>query len=529
MLRGLGPDPFPNGVPLKGTETLKKSGVALGDSVSERVEEEKENEEVVHESEIAFRLDGVERLLGSRPLQILRNSHVAVVGVGGVGSWVVEALARSGVGRLTLIDLDDVCVSNVNRQLCALTSTVGELKIDVLKARVREINPACDVRLIADFVVPDNAGDLLFEQEWGAPDLVVECIDTASEKCAIIEECRKRNTPVVVAGSVGGKFDPTKVEVSDLGRTHGDALLFQVRKKLRSKFGFPGRPASPRKKEKDRDWGVAAVYVPESFETSSAFSPSSSDSSSSPSDSEEDLSFSSTTKREDVEEDGEQGLDCTRFGTVAFLSGTVGMTAASAAVRILALNEQTYRWQPALLALGREGEEVGEGQNAPSEGMEDGKEAGEEREKASGVIGKSEPGEQKQEAGTEGGKGGRKVNGAPGGSGVAVAGSSGPLPLQPVELLQVADAHCHLHLTKRKDARSEREVVGDMQRDGGKTVALQSLSERVRGEGEEKGEAAIAVSGDLETLRERGASSSTSAAARASSSSSSGLMPTRAA
>jgi tRNA A37 threonylcarbamoyladenosine dehydratase len=166
-------------------------------------------------------------------MERLHAAHVCVVGVGGVGSWTVEGLARSGVGALTLIDLDDVCVTNVNRQLPALDGQIGRPKITVLAERVRLINPECRVETVAEFFTAASAERLLA----GRYDYVVDAIDRMSHKALLIAGCRKRGLPVLSVGAAGGRSDATKLKTGDIGEA-GDELLRQVRKKLRRDHGF---------------------------------------------------------------------------------------------------------------------------------------------------------------------------------------------------------------------------------------------------------------------------------------------------
>lgn len=173
---------------------------------------------------------------------------MCVVGLGGVGSWAVEAFARSGVGRLTLIDADEVCVSNTNRQLHALEGQFGRGKAEVLAERCRAINPVVEVKTIPSFLTPSNLSELL-DQGY---DLVLDACDSFRSKVELIAWCRRRKLPVVVVGSAGGRTDPTQIRLRDLSRTEHDALLALIRKKLRTEFNFP--------KNKDRYFGVTAVY-----------------------------------------------------------------------------------------------------------------------------------------------------------------------------------------------------------------------------------------------------------------------------
>lgn len=180
------------------------------------------------------RFGGIGRLYGVAAMERLLGAHVAVVGVGGVGSWVVEALARSGIGRLTLIDMDDVCITNINRQLSALSGTVGLPKVEVLARRVAEIDPACQVQAVAEFLTAANAERLLVP----GFDFVVDAVDSTQVKALIIAKCRERGLPVIVSGSAGGRRDPTQVRLADLGHAGADPLLQQVRRSLRQEHGF---------------------------------------------------------------------------------------------------------------------------------------------------------------------------------------------------------------------------------------------------------------------------------------------------
>ncbi len=200
--------------------------------------------------DFATRFGGVARLFGAAGLERLRAAHVCVIGVGGVGSWAVEALARSGVGRLTLVDLDDVCISNVNRQLPALGGAIGRPKVEVLAERVGAINPAAVVELRLQFFTAGTAEQLLAARY----DAVVDAIDDVPNKCRLIAGCRARGLPLVCCGVAGGRRDPTRVRVADLAATSHDRLLSEVRRRLRKEHGFPpeGEP-----------FGVACVFSTE--------------------------------------------------------------------------------------------------------------------------------------------------------------------------------------------------------------------------------------------------------------------------
>ena len=228
-------------------------------------------------------------------LQRLYNAVVVVVGVGGVGSWTVEALGRSGIGTIILIDMDDICISNINRQLHALSNTIGSMKIDVLYQRLLQINPYCRVHRIYDFITTDNVYDIFdsINTDWGVPVVVsnadppdtirrrntkeptrqkrvtavLDCMDGAREKAAVLAYCNHRSIPICTVGSTAGRTNPTKVTSGDITNVHTssmghsqDRLLTTVRKELRQKYHFiPGRPFG----RKSKPWYIPCVYSEE--------------------------------------------------------------------------------------------------------------------------------------------------------------------------------------------------------------------------------------------------------------------------
>lgn len=198
-----------------------------------------------------FRFGGIARLYGQAGLAAFRRAHVVVIGLGGVGSWAAEALARSGIGQLTLIDLDDICVSNTNRQLPALNGQFGRTKVEVMAERILAINPACRVNPVLAFITPDNLAQYITDDL----DAVVDAIDSIKPKCALIAWCQRRKIPLVCAGGAGGQMDPTLIQVADLNRTTQDPLLAKVRHKLRREYGFSRNP--------QRRYGVECVYSTE--------------------------------------------------------------------------------------------------------------------------------------------------------------------------------------------------------------------------------------------------------------------------
>jgi len=182
------------------------------------------------------RFGGIARLYGKDALARFRQAHVCVIGVGGVGSWVVEALARSAIGQITMIDLDNVAESNVNRQLHALTDTLGMAKVTALAERIAQINPTCVVTQIEDFLTADNLDEMIGSRNY---DYIIDAIDNVRAKTALIAYCRKHGLKLVTIGGAGGQIDPTRIQVLDLCRTEQEPLLAKVRKRLRAEHGFP--------------------------------------------------------------------------------------------------------------------------------------------------------------------------------------------------------------------------------------------------------------------------------------------------
>jgi tRNA A37 threonylcarbamoyladenosine dehydratase len=181
------------------------------------------------------RFGGIARLYGRPALEAFQRAHVAVVGIGGVGSWVAEALARSGIGALSLMDLDDICLTNTNRQVHALTDTVGKAKISVMAQRLKAINPALVVHELPRFY-GESTADAFFATPYAA---IVDAIDSVRQKTHLIDSAHARAVPLVTVGGAGGRTDPTRIQTADLSQSHGDRLLMLVRKQLRTRHGFP--------------------------------------------------------------------------------------------------------------------------------------------------------------------------------------------------------------------------------------------------------------------------------------------------
>jgi len=203
--------------------------------------------DLLQNDEYDRRFAGVAKIYGDNVFHHYEQSHVMVIGIGGVGSWAVEALARTGVGELTLIDMDAVAASNINRQLPALTSTLGHEKIEVMAERCRLINPRIKINLIDDYLTPENVQALLVNR----PDIILDCIDDVKAKLALMLHCRFNKIPLIVSGGAGGKLDPLKIRVADLSKTEQDPMLAKLRSQLRSK-GICKKP-----KEK---FGITCIY-----------------------------------------------------------------------------------------------------------------------------------------------------------------------------------------------------------------------------------------------------------------------------
>ena len=206
--------------------------------------------------DVERRFGGVSRLYGEAGLAKLQAAHVVVIGIGGVGSWAAEALARNAVGRITLIDLDNVAESNFNRQLHAVEGNEGKAKVTAMRERILSINPHCQVQEIEDFVALSNVDKLLKL----TCDVVVDCIDDAQAKVALADHCKRNAQALVIVGSAGGRLDPTRMQVADLAQVTGDRLLAKVRNQLRRDYGFP-KASNTKKSAK---FGVLCVYSDES-------------------------------------------------------------------------------------------------------------------------------------------------------------------------------------------------------------------------------------------------------------------------
>jgi tRNA A37 threonylcarbamoyladenosine dehydratase len=251
------------------------------------------------------RFGGLARLYGPCALERLSGAHVAVAGIGGVGSWCAEALARSGLGRLTLIDLDHIAESNVNRQVHALTNTLGQAKVVAMAARINEINPSCRVVVEDDFVSAENVGGLVKP----GLDVLVDCTDQVSAKIAMIVHCRDAGVPLVVCGGAGGKTNPLGLRATDLSAVGNDALLAKVRNTLRRRHGYPkAADAAGKPRKRIPKLGVRTVWF------------------------DQPAILPALWQNQDA---APQGLSCAGYGSAVTVTGVMGMAAAHDAIHWL--------------------------------------------------------------------------------------------------------------------------------------------------------------------------------------------------
>jgi len=218
------------------------------------------------------RFAGVARLYGEPGLQAFERAHVLVAGLGGVGSWAVEALARSGIGELTLMDFDHIAVSNVNRQLHAIEDNFGKSKSEAMAERVRQINPSIKLNVIDEFLTPDNLDTHLHKNAENPYFVVLDATDDVKMKISLAAYCEARDEigrvrnversdkktaviPVVICGGAGGKIDPSRIKAADLAKTTQDPVLSKIRYALRKEYGFS---SDPKKK-----LGITAIYSDE--------------------------------------------------------------------------------------------------------------------------------------------------------------------------------------------------------------------------------------------------------------------------
>lgn len=182
------------------------------------------------------RFNGIARLYGESALQHFSQAHICVIGIGGVGSWVAESLARSGIGEITLIDMDDVCVTNTNRQIHALKSNIGKAKTEVMAKRILDINPESIVNVVDDFINTNNVSDYLGTKQNPRYDYIIDAIDSVRDKAAVLAHCKRQKLKVITIGGAGGQKDPTKIKIADLAKTIQDPLAAKLRERLKNDY-----------------------------------------------------------------------------------------------------------------------------------------------------------------------------------------------------------------------------------------------------------------------------------------------------
>lgn len=256
--------------------------------------------------EFENRFGGTRRLYGNEMVELYRQSHICVIGIGGVGSWVAEALARTAVGRVTLIDLDDICVTNTNRQIHAVTENIGRSKIEAMAERMESINPEIEVNRIEEFISRENIRELITAEF----DYVIDAIDSVTEKAALIAHCKRNKIPVITVGGAGGQTDPTQIAITDLSKTNHDPLAAKVRNMLRRHYNFS---------RSGRRFAVDCVYSTEQLKYPQP---------------------DGSVCEQKLMEDGSTRLDCdSGFGAATCVTATFGFVAVS---RVLQKMKERY-------------------------------------------------------------------------------------------------------------------------------------------------------------------------------------------
>ena len=255
-------------------------------------------------SDAARRFGGTARLWGTAGLTQLQQAHVVVVGIGGVGSWAAECLARSGVGQLTLIDLDVVALSNVNRQIHAQDTTLGANKVDVMAQRIASYAPQCVVNTVDDWITPENVAALV----PASAQVVIDCIDQVAAKTALTVLCGQRKQSLIVCGAAGGKTDLNLLQVADLAHVTHDPLLASLRARLRKQHGFTAAPT--KQGAKTKAMGVACVFVAQAV-------------------------AKPVTDAREVSASSLQGLSCAGYGSVMHMTASMGIRAAAQALCLI--------------------------------------------------------------------------------------------------------------------------------------------------------------------------------------------------
>lgn len=246
------------------------------------------------------RFGGIERLYEAPGLAQLQQAHFTVVGIGGVGTWVAEGFARSGVGKITLIDIDDICITNTNRQAHALHNTIGQAKVDAMALRINQINPDCHVNTIEDFVLPENVATYISTDM----DLVIDATDSIPAKAAMIAYCKRNKIKIITIGGAGGQIDPRQVTSGDLAKTTQDPLAAKLRSVLRRDYNFSKNP--------QRRFAIECIYSTEQLRYPQG---------------------DGTVGKQKLSSEGAVKLDCeTGFGASVAVTATFGFVAVAQAI-----------------------------------------------------------------------------------------------------------------------------------------------------------------------------------------------------
>ena len=264
-------------------------------------------------ADIERRFAGIQKLYGQQGYQQIKASHICVIGIGGVGSWVAESLARSHINTITLIDLDHIAESNINRQLHAQSSSLGKAKVVAMTERIHDINPACQVHAIEDHLDMENITQLIHSEF----DSVLDCVDQFRVKAGLIHHCKRSKIHCLTVGGAGGRIDPSRIQIADMTRSEGDALLAKTRKLLRTQYGFP--------RNIKRRFDVPCVFSTETLRYPTRDN-------------------GITTDKSDS--DVSTGLSCaTGFGSLCAVTATFGMLASAYVLKRLADPQRTVKKQ----------------------------------------------------------------------------------------------------------------------------------------------------------------------------------------
>ncbi len=283
--------------------------------------------------DLARRFGGLDRLYGEGATAKLAGLHVVVAGIGGVGAWCAEALARSGVGALTLVDMDHVAESNINRQVQALGSTLGQAKVTAMASRARDINPRCRVDCVDDFVGADNIAALLA----GPAGVLLDCTDQVAAKVAMVLQARAQGWPLLVCGGAGGKTDPLALRAGDLSAVGHDALLGRLRQELRQRHGYPkGGATGGKPRRRVPRMGVHCLWFDQPVVLPAAWdrAPAASAARDAPQGPESGAAHDAPQGLEaGAARSALQGLSCAGYGSAVAITATMGMAAADWALR----------------------------------------------------------------------------------------------------------------------------------------------------------------------------------------------------